>query len=127
MKNCGNRLGTDRHGAGLHGQGKRMEHEWDRLRGVRAERQLPAISPVRVALLFSSAAIAVALIAAAYLDDGRDWSAQAKAVEPGGLDFMSTGSIGPVTKTYTIRKSVLQSSPDAECIIQADGTRSGEC
>lgn len=103
-----------------------MEDEWDRLRGVRAERPLPGISPVRVALLFGSAAIAFALIATAYLGDtGREDFAS--AVEPASLDMMSTGSIRPTTKTYTIRKSVLQDGPESVCVIQADGTATGDC
>jgi len=103
-----------------------MEDDWDRLRGARAERPLPGISPVRVALLFGSAAIAFALIATAYLDDnGRN--DYVSVVEPAGLDMISTGSIRPATKTYTIRKSVLQDSPEAVCVIQADGTAVGDC
>ncbi len=36
-----------------------------------------------------------------------------------------TGSIG--ANTYTVRRSVLQRSPDAVCIIRTDGGRSGDC
>lgn len=104
-----------------------MEHEWERLRGARPERELPAISPIRVALLFGSAAVAFALIATAYLGDDNSRDEYAGAVEPAGLDYMSTGSIQPTTKKYTVRKSVLQSSPDAVCVINSDGTHSGEC
>ena len=44
----------------------------------------------------------------------------------GGVDPMSTGSIGR-GEAYTIRRSVLQSSPDAVCVIRSDGARSGDC
>ncbi len=44
----------------------------------------------------------------------------------GGLDAMSTGSIGH-RDTYTLRRSVLQPMPSSVCIIRNDGTRSGDC
>ena len=72
---------------------------------------------LRIALLFGSAAVALALIAVPLLE-GRGSDRLA------GL--MSTGSIG-TGETYTIRRSVLQSSPDAVCVIRSDGTRSGDC
>jgi hypothetical protein len=75
---------------------------------------------LRIALLFGSAAVALALIAVPLLE-GRVSDRPA-----GGVDLMSTGSIG-TGETYTIRRSVLQSSPDAVCVIRSDGTRSGDC
>ena len=30
-------------------------------------------------------------------------------------------------QTYTVRKSVLQPNPNAVCIIEADGSRHGDC
>jgi hypothetical protein len=74
---------------------------------------------LRITLLFGAAAVALALIAAPLLES-RDGSGGA------GLDMTTTGSIGGTT-SYTIRRSVLQSSPDAICIIRADGSRSGDC
>ncbi|MBX3597414.1 MAG: hypothetical protein KF874_07575 [Rhizobiaceae bacterium] len=43
-----------------------------------------------------------------------------------GIDTMRVGSIDK-SNVYTIRRSVLQASPDATCIIEADGTRRGSC
>jgi type II secretory pathway predicted ATPase ExeA len=43
-----------------------------------------------------------------------------------GVDMTSTGSIGS-GKTYTVRKSVLQSVPGATCTISGDGRRIGDC
>jgi hypothetical protein len=108
-------------------QGAAMQNEedWERIRSSRGDRALPGISPVRVALLFGTAAIALALFATSYLaDSGRRFYADGG--RPVEVDMMSTGSISP-SRTYTIRKSVLQSSPDAECIIRSDGSTQGEC
>lgn len=101
------------------------DEDWERIRGSRGDRSLPRISPVRVALLFGTAAIAFALFATSYLAD-RDRALYADAAQPLGLDRMTTGSISS-GKTYTIRRSVLQSSPDAVCIIEENGRRTGEC
>lgn len=102
-----------------------QDEDWERIRGLRSDRARPRVSPVRVALLFGTAAIALALFATSYLaDQGR--ALYADTAQPLGLDSMTTGSIAP-GKTYTIRKSVLQSSADAVCIIEENGRRTGEC
>jgi hypothetical protein len=78
-------------------------------------------SILRVALLFSSAGIAFALILAPIADRLlRDDSFGLH-----GIDRMSTGSIDP-SRSYTVRKSVLQEK-GATCIIRADGRRSSGC
>ena len=48
---------------------------------------------------------------------------------PAGLDEMTTGSIGRTgyRGEYTIRKSVLQSSPQTVCVIRDNGVRIGDC
>ena len=80
---------------------------------------------LRIALLFGSAAVALALIAAPIARQP-----DAIAVQPAtvfaGVDMMSTGSIGH-RDTYTLRSSVLQPSPSSVCVIRANGTRSGDC
>ncbi|WP_353644590.1 hypothetical protein [Mesorhizobium sp. WSM2239] len=76
---------------------------------------------LRITLLFGAAAVALALIAAPLLEGRSGFFARNASV-----DLMSTGSIGGTT-SYTIRRSVLQSSPDAVCIIRSDGVRSGDC
>ena len=101
------------------------DEDWERLRGGRSDRSPPRISPVRVALLFGTAAIAFALFATSYLaNDGR--VLYAETARSLGLDDMTTGSISSGT-TYTIRRSVLQSSPEAVCIIEDNGRRVGDC
>ncbi|MGI6855430.1 hypothetical protein [Mesorhizobium sp. 1B3] len=75
---------------------------------------------LRVALLFGLMGVALTLIVVP-LAERRTGSLVA-----GELDMMTTGSIRS-DDTYTIRRSVLQPSRDAVCIIRSDGSRSGEC
>lgn len=83
------------------------------------------LSPVRVALLFGLMAVAVAMIAVPVLQNGaRNLSF---AGEGAGIDTMPTASIRNGDKHYTIRRSVLQPSPNAICIVRPNGTRSGAC
>jgi hypothetical protein len=78
---------------------------------------------MRVALLFGSATIAIALIATAALDARLDSQFARNDL---GIDRMATGSIG-YNGTYVMRRSVLQSSRDSVCILRDNGTQSGEC
>ena len=83
---------------------------------------------LRFALLFGAAAIALALFVTPFAERQAQ-SLMARA--PIGLDTMATGSIGPAGGasggSYTIRRSVLQSSPNAICIIRKNGARTGDC
>jgi hypothetical protein len=82
---------------------------------------------LRIALLFGSAAVALALIIAP-IADSQTRSYVAQDGGPVGVDTMTTGSIkGGGRDLYTIRRSVLQSSPEAVCVIRADGSRTGDC
>ncbi|MBN9072158.1 MAG: hypothetical protein J0H34_11275 [Rhizobiales bacterium] len=87
------------------------------------------MSPVRIALLFSSAAIALALVVSSYFGDVGPGRADLALndMPPPGLDTMATGSTRTAGKSYIMRRSILQSSPNAVCIISADGRRSGDC
>ena len=82
---------------------------------------------VRAALLFGTAAIALAVILTPIVAD-RSPSARVAWV-PGQYDNIITGSIPPSRKTtsYTVRRSILQDNPDALCIIRSDGRKSGDC
>jgi len=101
--------------------------EWDVLEQGRPSRgRAPRISAVRVALLFGSAAVALALIATPMLDR----NARVRVSDGGfarGLDMMSTGSTPRPASIYVVRRSVLQPSPSAVCVIHANGVRSGDC
>lgn len=98
------------------------EDQWEAVRGERAWRLGSAgMGVLRISLLFGSAAIAFALLATPLLDQ-RTRLDSARA----NFDMMSTGSIGQ-GHSYTVRRSVLQSSPTAVCVIRANGARSGDC
>jgi hypothetical protein len=102
-----------------------LERDWESIRPERSFRAADAgMGLLRVTLLFGSAAVALALLATPLLERG---TRQEFAVNtfPAGLDMTSTGSIG--RSVYTVRRSVLQASPDAVCIISASGRRSGDC
>lgn len=86
--------------------------------------RLTASRPVRTALLFAAVAAGLALTLAPLAE--RRVNALV-ASNGSGIDRMSTGSIAPSTNNYTIRRSVLQSSPNAVCIIRPNGVRSGDC
>ena len=104
-----------------------LDDDWDAIRPERGVRAVNAgMGLLRITLLFGSAAVALALIAVPLLDkegDGRQQIARDTFI---GLDTMSTGSIGR-SDTYTIRRSVLQPSPESVCLIRANGRRSGDC
>lgn len=81
---------------------------------------------IRIALLFGSLAVAFALLAAPLAERH---TRERVASRGAGVDYTTTGSIraAPRDNSYTVRRSVLQESPNAVCIIRADGQRSGRC
>ncbi len=82
------------------------------------------LSPLRLALLFGSAVVALALIVPPMVDvSSDDWNLLAN--DP-GIDFTTTATV-PRNRTYTIQRSVLQSSDNSVCIIDSRGRRSGDC
>ncbi|MBU2487588.1 MAG: hypothetical protein KKG78_21145 [Alphaproteobacteria bacterium] len=93
------------------------------------ENQPKRFGAVRVALLFGTAAIAIAAILTPIAAD-RTSSARV-AWSPDRYDNITTGSIPSRTKTtttsYTVRKSILQDNPGALCIIRSNGSKSGDC
>ncbi len=102
-----------------------LDRDWDSIRPERGFRAADAgMGILRITLLFGSAAVALALITAPFLDS------QTRAIGhddlAGGLDMTSTGSIGG-RNTYTVRRSVLQPTPSSVCIIRANGKSSGDC
>jgi lipopolysaccharide export LptBFGC system permease protein LptF len=79
---------------------------------------------VRIALLFGFIAAAFAMILVPIADEqSRAYSE--RAAHSVGIDSFKTGTIGR-QETYTIRRSVLQPSPNSICIIR-DSRRSGNC
>jgi hypothetical protein len=75
-----------------------------------------------LALLFGSAAIALAMILTP-IAEGLGGSQSAAGDD---IDRTITGSTDSQTY-YTIRRSILQPSPESVCIIRANGQRSGDC
>lgn len=104
-----------------------MQGEWDPERSVRYSPIAEAgFSAIRVALLFGSAAVALALIATPMLDRGTRPQVMASSLA-GQLDMTATGSVSRSGDRYVLRRSVLQSSPNAVCVIRANGSRVGDC
>jgi hypothetical protein len=98
------------------------EDEWNAIRGRRAPLFGAAgTSMLRIALLFGSVAVALAMILAPMADR----YSRTQIVGTDGLDFIATSSVGQ-RGAYTIRRSVLQ-APGSVCIIDAAGRRSGDC
>lgn len=105
-----------------------LRDDWEMPRRARGWNVGPAgMGAVRVALLFGSAAVALALILTPMLEDRT--RKVAYSAYPAGVDMMATGSIGQRANpgAYTIRRSVLQHSPNSVCIIRHNGMRTGDC
>ena len=101
-----------------------LADDWETVRTERSRIGAVGMGALRVTLLFGSAAIALALIAAPILDSQSNRNRTDTAAF--GVDMMSTGATR-YKGSYTIRKSVLQNSPNSVCIIRDNGTRSGDC
>lgn len=99
------------------------EAEWNAVRGERESViGMAGMGILRITLLFGSAMVALALIITPVVDQSRS-QFTASGVR---LDRMTTGSTGR-TDAYTLRRSVLQPSPNSICVIRANGMRSGDC
>ncbi|SJM32083.1 hypothetical protein [Mesorhizobium delmotii] len=113
-----------------------LDRDWESIRPDRSFSAVHAgIGILRITLLFGSAAVALALIATPLLDSR---TRSARDHFAGGLDGMSTGSVGSTASigstgsigrrvTYTLRRSVLQPLPSSICVIRDNGKRSGDC
>ena len=102
-----------------------MENEWDVVRHDRGWSSGGAgMGILRIALLFGSAAVALALILAPIAENQtRSYAGTKQAFD---IDDIATGSVGK-GNIYTLRRSVLQSSPDAVCVIDGNGRQAGDC
>lgn len=101
------------------------DQDWSTVAAQRGvDNSTGGLGSLRIALLFGAGAIAFALLAAPLAER----STRTLLAGEGGLDTMSTGSIGQAGgSSYTIRRSVLQSDPNSVCIIRANGVRNGDC
>jgi hypothetical protein len=100
------------------------DSEWEKFRAERGPLlEIVQSGAIRIALLFGSTAIAIALLLAPVLDR------QVRVARLGpalGLDHMATGSV-PSSKIYTLHRSVLQETPSSVCVIHFNGVRTGDC
>lgn len=101
------------------------DDDWDLINPpVRGLRET-GMGLIRLALLFGVIAAAFALILVPIVDDSpRSYTARGEL--PPGVDNFTTGSTKR-NDTYTIRRSVLQRSPESRCIIHLSGQREGDC
>lgn len=108
-----------------------FREEWESARQDRGNVLSGAgMGALRVALLFGSAAVALALIATPFIEGQAERIAYSSYSSgyPAGLDMMPTGTVGQRgSGAYTIRRSVLQPSPNSVCIIRSNGMRTGDC
>ncbi|GAA4120463.1 hypothetical protein ACFFTN_07050 [Aminobacter aganoensis] len=101
------------------------DKEWDLIRPERQSSTARASAGIlRLTLLFGFAAVALTLIATPYLADRMRPSIGQARLD--GLDYFSTGSVGR-NVSYTLRRSVLQDTPQSVCVIRDNGRRSGQC
>lgn len=111
-----------------------LRNEWEGPReargGVFGEVGMGAL---RVALLFGSAAVGLALILTPLAESQVErmaYSSYSSRIDP-----MATGTIGGgqgfagqrAGTAYTVRRSVLQPSPSSVCVIRSNGMRTGDC
>jgi len=81
---------------------------------------------LRITLLFGSLAIAIALFLTPILDRSDSSNLTASAIYR-GLDRTATGTVQANVREYTIRRSILQKTPGATCIIHSNGMKTGDC
>ncbi|WP_420839952.1 hypothetical protein [Allorhizobium sonneratiae] len=92
----------------------------------RATSRSARMGVINLALLFAVAAVAITLVVTPLLSDKNDSGQIASA--PVELDTLATGSISTTTdqgKRYTIRRSVLQKTPGAVCIVDPSNGNNG--
>ncbi|MDR7224820.1 hypothetical protein [Aminobacter aminovorans] len=101
------------------------DNEWDLIRPERSSSAARARAGIlRVALLFGFIAIALTLFATPFLEDKT--RPLLNQVRFDGLDYTATGSVNR-NASYTLRRSVLQDTPQSVCVIKDNGQRSGQC
>lgn len=87
---------------------------------------------LKMAMFFSAAVIALTAFVAPYATDRAQEFAFS---QPDPYDQLTTGSISTVTafepgepsRVYTIQRSILQETPGALCIVNVNGSKTGDC
>ncbi len=104
------------------------DDEWNLIRSLRPGRgRTGGTGLARLALFGALAITGLAVLATPYIE--KQARARGLTLAREQTDAVTTGSVsGPrEVRTYTIRRSVLQASPNDVCIIGVDGRRSGAC
>ncbi len=98
---------------------------WTSVYSGKSDSASPArISLVRLVLLFGVAAAAMALVVPPLINP--QFNNRTYLAGQPGIDYRTTGSISR-DQQYSVRRSVLQNSVDAVCIIDIYGNQSGDC
>ena len=107
-----------------------LKYDWDG-ESIQEQPTVTAIETagfgaLRIALLFGSAAVALAIILVPLINraTGGDAMLQARSR---GVDTFITGSTTKHKNEYSVRRSVLQDDVTQPCIIYADGRQTGGC
>lgn len=110
-----------------------LEDDWRTPRSGRTIADA-GMGALRVTLLFGSAAVALALLLAP-IAETQTQKMLYSSYAP-GVDRMVTGTIGGggqaafgqrAPSSYTVRRSVLQPTPNSVCIIRQNGSKTGDC
>lgn len=128
LKSTSSNIGCNDGSAGILSGGVMTKDFWTTVMDREGtESQPKRFGALRAALLFGTAAVALAAILTPIMAD-RSSSARV-AWAPDQFDNITTGSIPQhvITKSYTVRKSILQDDPGALCIIRSDGRKTGDC
>ena len=100
-----------------------LDNDWGPDRDPRGMIFQGGTGALSMALLFASAAVGLALLAAPLAEHEVQLAIGSDAV---GLDNTTTGSISQ-SDVYIIHRSVLQPTPNSVCIIHRDGLKTGDC
>lgn len=85
-----------------------------------------SVGPIRVALLFGTMAVAMALFLPPMVSGAAD-ERKSTYLANLGVDEITTGSIGTTgPRRYIIRRSILQ-DPGEACVLYDDGRTFGDC
>lgn len=100
------------------------DDEWGLIRSLRNVGVSGSGSGVlRAALLFGAVAVAMAVFVAPMVEKKAESLAASSSLDP-----LTTGAVkNGKAAQYTIRRSVLQQTPDSVCVISNRGIRTGDC
>ncbi len=100
--------------------------KWIKKKSLRFIADDRGASPIEIATVFAIAVVGATLVFSPMISSTGE---QVALNRTGEIDRVVTGSINRsnTTRRYTMRRSVLQSTPNSRCIIFADGNTEGDC